>query len=220
MNSSSEAGRGWKPMLYPEAAEDGAEAKVQAETSSAAKDRVHELTLDEQVAARVEELRKALAEAGRVEVEREVLRARNNVAQAVADFSVQREHYFSAVEHEVVQLALSIARRILHRESQMDVRLLGALVHHELEQLETGSTVRLYVPPDEAGRWAEMAATMPRAVEVKADRAVASGCVRMETALGSTVVDFENELKEIERGFFDLLAHRPTTEDTSPARVQ
>ncbi len=219
MNSSSEAGRAWAPMLYPEAAEDSTAAERQ-EAASTAEASKHEPTLDELVAVRVEELRMAMVEESRAEVEHEVQRARNNVAQAVADFSAQREHYFSAVEQEVVQLALAIARRILHRESQMDVRLLGALVHHELEQLEAGTTVRLCVPPDEAGRWTELSMNMPRPVEVKADRTVAPGCVRMETALGSTVVDFESELKEIERGFFDLLAHRPAAVESTATRVQ
>jgi flagellar assembly protein FliH len=221
MSSSSEAARQWTPMQYREDAEGGAATGAQVE-SSQADAAAKEPTVEEQVATRVAEERRALTEASRRELTHEVQVARNRVAQAVSDFRSQREHYFSSVEQEVVQLALAIARRILHRESQIDQRLLGALVQHELEQLESGTTVRLCVPPEETASWMEMAATMPRTVEVISDRAVSAGCVRMETKLGSTVVDFENELKEIERGFFDLLAHRPPvpTEDTPAARVQ
>ena len=220
MSSSSEAARQWVPMQYREDAEGDAAYGAQAESSTATDVAAKEPTLEEQVTARVAEERKALAEASRRELTHEVQLARNRVAQAVSDFRGQREQYFSTVEQEVVQLALAIARRILHRESQMDRRLLGALVHHELDQLESGTTVRLCVPPEETAAWMEMAANMPRPVEVISDRAVSAGCVRMETKLGSTVVDFENELKEIERGFFDLLAHRPPMEDAPAARVQ
>ncbi len=222
MNSSSEAARPWAPMQYREDSEDGGANGAQAESSPATDAAAKEPTVEEQVAMRVAEERKALAESSRRELTHEVQLARNRVAQAVSDFRGQREQYFSTVEQEVVQLALAIARRILHRESQMDQRLLGALVHHELEQLENGTMVRLYVPPEEQAGWTEMAATMPRPAEVISDRAVSAGCVRMETKLGSTVVDFENELKEIERGFFDLLAHRPPApmEDSPVARVQ
>ncbi len=61
---------------------------------------------------------------------------------------------------------------------------------------------------------------MPRPVELVADKALAASEARMETALGSTVVSFERELKEIERGFFDLLSHRPAAADVRAARVQ
>jgi flagellar assembly protein FliH len=61
---------------------------------------------------------------------------------------------------------------------------------------------------------------MPRTVEVSPDKALASGDVRIETALASTTVSFEGELKEIERGFFDLLSHRPGAAESRPVRVQ
>jgi flagellar assembly protein FliH len=108
----------------------------------------------------------------------------------------------------------------MHRESQIDPQLLAALVRHELDQLDTATSVRLVVSPDALAYWNEAASSMPRKVEVIADRTVASGTLRMETALGSTSIDFEHELKEIECGFFDLLSHRPSSEDSRAARVQ
>ena len=172
------------------------------------------------LAVRLEEEKRTIATQMRTESERQIQHARSAIAQAIDAFAKQRDMYFRQVEGEVVQLALAIARRILHRESQIDPHLLAALVRHELDQLDTATTVRLVVSPDGLTCWSEAASSMPRKVEVVADRALASGTLRIETALGSTAIDFEHELKEIECGFFDLLSHRPSSEDSSSARVQ
>jgi len=171
-------------------------------------------------AARLEEERRAVAAQSRAEVDREVRRARAAVAEAIEQFAKQRDSYFRQVEGEVVQLALGIARRIVHRESQVDPQLIAALVRHELEQLDAATGVRLVVTPDALGYWSEAATAMSRSVEVTVDRAIAPGTLRMETAMGSTSINFEAELKEIERGFFDLLSHRPAVEETRAARLQ
>jgi flagellar assembly protein FliH len=172
------------------------------------------------LAARLEEERRAITAQSRTEIEREVRRARAAVAEAIEQFAKQRDSYFRQVESEVVQLALGIARRIVHRESQVDPQLIAALVRHELEQLDEGTSVRLVVTPDALDHWSEAASAMSRSVEVTVDRAIAPGTLRMETAMGSTSINFEAELKEIERGFFDLLSHRPAVEETRTARLQ
>ena len=47
------------------------------------------------------------------------------IAAAVTEFARQRTDYFRRVESEAVRLALSIARKVLHREAQMDPLLLA-----------------------------------------------------------------------------------------------
>lgn len=172
------------------------------------------------LAERLENERRTILAESRTEIDREVQRARNAIAESIAQFAGQRDAYFRQVESEVVQLALSIARRIVHRESQVDPKLLAGLVRYEMEQLDSATSVRLLVPTDAFAYWNEAASAMPRKVEVCADRTITPGTLRMETALGSTAINFEGELKEIERGFFDLLSHRPATEESRPARVQ
>jgi flagellar assembly protein FliH len=171
-------------------------------------------------ATRLEEERRAITTQSRAEIEREVRRARAAVADAIEQFAKQRESYFRQVEGEVVQLALGIARRIVHRESQVDPQLIAALVRHELEQLDAATSVRLVVTPDALAYWSEAVSAVPRSVEVIVDRAIAPGTLRVETAMGSTAINFEAELKEIERGFFDLLSRRPAVEETRTARLQ
>jgi len=171
-------------------------------------------------AARLEEQRRTITTQARLETEREVQRARSEILRAIEDFGQQRGEYFRQCESEIVDLALAIARRIIHRETQIDPRLLASLVNFELEQLDGATSVRLIVSPDSLGYWNEASSAMSRAVEVSSDKALAVGEIRIETVLGSTSVSFERELKEIERGFLDLLSHRPAVSESRPARVQ
>ncbi|PSH03039.1 MAG: hypothetical protein CXZ00_14155 [Acidobacteria bacterium] len=171
-------------------------------------------------AARLEEERRAIVEQAQQETEREIQRARGEIARTIEHFAQQRDEYFRQAEAEVVNLALAIARRLIHREAQVDHHLLAGLVNYELGQLDAATDVRLFVSPDALDYWNEAANTLPRSVEVKADKSLAPGESRIETGLGSTTVSVERGLKEIERGFFDLLSRRPVITETKPVSVQ
>lgn len=174
----------------------------------------------EQFETHIEEERRAITAKLRQDAERELQRVRAGVATVLDQFAHQRDEYFLQVESEVVQLALAIARRIVHRETQIDPGLLAGLVNYELEQLDQSTSVRLFVSPDVLKRWSEAVSSLTRPVELLPDKTLGSAEVRIETALGSTTVGFELELKEIERGFFDLLSHRPVSSEAKQVRVQ
>ncbi len=173
-----------------------------------------------ELAARLEQERRAITAQAKLETEREMQRARTEVARAVEQFAQQRDEYFRQAEAEVVNLALAIARRIVHREVQIDPHLLAGLVNYELNQLDSATSVRLAVSVDSLNYWQEAAAAMTHPAEVTMDNSLTAGDVRIETALGSTMVSFERDFKEIERGFFDLLSRRPAAAEPRPARVQ
>ena len=132
--------------------------------------------------------------------------------EALREFVCQRELYFQRVEGEVVQLALSIARKILHREVQIDPLLLAGIVRVALGTLNQGTRVRLRAHPQEIGVWRDyfaQAAEIAPAPELVGDASLASGCCILETDLGNTQIGLETQLKEIEQGFLDLLEQRP-----------
>jgi flagellar assembly protein FliH len=174
----------------------------------------------EVLAALIEQERHAITAQAHQDAEREIQRARAAIAGAIEQFAQQRDEYFRQAEAEIVGLALAIARRLIHRESQIDPRLLAGLVRHELEQLEGATSVRLLVSPETLSYWNEAVRTIPCPVEVASDKTLDPGDARIETALGSTTVSFERELKEIERGFFDLLSRRPAASEGKAVRVQ
>lgn len=133
------------------------------------------------------------------------------IGKAVEAFRGERKEYFNRIEPEVVQLALAIARKILHRESQIDPLLLTGLVHVALEKLDAGTRVRLKVHPADTHFWNEFLArtASPLIPELSGDPSLPHGECTLETEVGSTQISMETQLKEIEQGFFDLLEQRP-----------
>jgi flagellar assembly protein FliH len=172
---------------------------------------------DEQIRACEARARKEGHEEGakqaRVEFDKKLVGQRETLAQAIRGFIHQQETYFSRVEAEVVGLALAIARKILHREAQVDPLLLAGVVRVGLDKVAAGTHVRLRVHPDQVPFWKEFFAqqTDLRSLpELMGDATLEPGHCRLETELGSTDLTLEAQLKEIEQGFFDLLAQRPS----------
>lgn len=145
---------------------------------------------------------------------------REQAMELVEQFARQREHYFEAVEAEVVRLALAVAARILRREAQMDPLLLTGAVRVALGQLSSAAQVRLSVPPAELDLWTEAVAHLPKLavkVMVLAGEGMRLGECVIETEHGSVDVGVRAQLGEIERGFFDRAGHGPATGSAAAA---
>jgi flagellar assembly protein FliH len=139
---------------------------------------------------------------------------REAIAKALRDFAREREGYFCRVEAEVVKLAVEIARKILHREVQVDPLLLAGVVRVALEKIAAGTSVRLRVHPEHVYAWHDFFANQQNlrpVPELLGDGTLGMGHCVLETALGTTDLALESQLAEVERGFFDLLAQRPVT---------
>jgi flagellar assembly protein FliH len=127
-------------------------------------------------------------------------------AELIESFAVERDKYMARVEHEVVELALAVAARILRREAQMDPLLLTGAVRVALGQLSGSTQVRLRVPARELALWTESIAMLPnlalKPVVLAGEDMQLGDCV-IETELGSVDLGIRSQLGEIERGFFD-----------------
>jgi flagellar assembly protein FliH len=158
----------------------------------------------------------------RSELDAALVKNREHIGHAVHEFNRERQSYYLRVEGEVVQLALAIARKILHREVQIDPNALAGIVRITLEKLDTGTKVDVHVNPKEATDWRHYFACQSEDVpapDVHEDAAISPGECRIETSLGSTEIGIESQLKEIETGLLDLLAERPgaTPRNSPPA---
>jgi flagellar assembly protein FliH len=133
------------------------------------------------------------------------------VVRTIETFQEERMSYFQRVESEVVHLALAIAAKILHREAQVDTMLVAGLVHVAIEKLQHGSSVSIRVAPSNAEAWKRHFDVLESdsVIQVIADDAVSTSDCVLEAAIGSANFSIDAQLKEIERGFFDLLAQRP-----------
>jgi flagellar assembly protein FliH len=148
----------------------------------------------------------------RQELEQKLQSAQAAIAKSAQEFAGQRNEYFTKVEAEVVQLALSIAAKILHREAQVDPMLVATLVRMAVERMREQSGVTVRVGPGRAATWAQHFAGKPNLAHVQIVEDVQLGfndCV-LQTELGSANFGLEAQLKEVEQGFFDLLALRPS----------
>jgi flagellar assembly protein FliH len=169
-----------------------------------------------------EEIRKrqaAVYEAGRREGETHAAAGyaaqieviRGQVAAALNDFARDRREYYQRVERELVQLALSIARKILHRESTIDPLVLAGMVRVLLERTAQSTTVTVRVNPKQVSDFRFFFAQhmQEKQPEVLEDPSLEPDRCTIQTELGTTEVGPEIQLKEIEQGLLDLEAARP-----------
>ncbi len=195
------------PFAYVEAEHPGDAVGSVSDAAQAAEERSRR-----QLAESFEQGRQSVQQQLRTELDATFAKNREQISQSVQGFALERQNYYRRIEGEVVELALTIARKILHREVQIDPHALAGIVRVTLEKLDTGTKVNLYVPPQEAADWRHYFACQMENVpapEVHDDPTIPAGECRIETSLGSTEVGLESQLKEIETGLFDLLAERP-----------
>ena len=148
----------------------------------------------------------------RAEVDQKMGELREALALSLKQFASEQEDYFHRVEGHVVRLSLAIARKILHREAQIDPLVLSGAVRVALEKVSSATMVRLFVHPDQIQTWREFLDQqndMRQKPEIVGDPSVVEGECRIESSIGSADLSLENQITEIERGFFDLLAQRP-----------
>jgi flagellar assembly protein FliH len=141
--------------------------------------------------------------------------------ELIESFAQERERFLHAAEHEVVELALAVAARILRREAQMDPLLLTGAVRVALGQLSVSTQVTLRVPPAELALWTESMALLPNLAvrpSVVAGEGMRLGDCAIETVLGSVDLGIRSQLGEIERGFFDRAGG--TRAEPAPAAIE
>lgn len=146
-------------------------------------------------------------EAAQAKAGEESLRVRmEQLGRALEALGAYRPRLRHEAEQDVVKLSLMVARRLLHRELQVDGGALLGLVKAALDKLDLDETPRVRLHPDYAEPVrAHLAGVAPR-MEVSADAGLPPGALVFETQRGSLDAGLETQLAEIERGFTDLLA--------------
>jgi flagellar assembly protein FliH len=163
-------------------------------------------------AARQKGLQDGLAQA-QAEFELVLAKNREAIAEALREFSRDRDIYFHNVEGEVVALSLAIVRKILKREAQVDPMLLAGMVHVALERIGAAQLIRMRVHPSQIPAWRayfDSQKDLALVPELSGDPSLDPHACEIETEMGTTGLNLETQLKEIEVGLFDLLAQRPS----------
>jgi flagellar assembly protein FliH len=127
---------------------------------------------------------------------------------AVTELTGLRPEMRHRAEKDVVQLALLIAKRVLHRELSVDSQALVALARVVFERMARAETYRITVHP---GFAAAIQAALPAGhagrVQVEPDPACAAGTLFIRSEEGMIDASVDSQLEEIGRGLTDRLAH-------------
>jgi flagellar assembly protein FliH len=172
---------------------------------------VPESEVEERVARAREEATAEVERRFRAEIQEERRRIERRMSKALDEFSVERASYFRRAEHELVQLSLAIARKILEREAQADPVLLAGLVRIALDRMQCERAVKLRVPLVEVESWRAVQQSESQALQwiVQADETLSPGDCVVDTEMGTANFGFEAQLRGIEESFLMLMAQRP-----------
>jgi len=187
---------------------------VESEALAAERTRPANPENDAQREAQLREMgrQQGLAEA-KTKYEAQLGEERAALVRALAEFSRERAAYYRKIEEEAVQLALAIARKVIHREAQVDPLLLMGIVRVALERIEGATGVVLQVHPADLPEWRRYLASrldpadLP---EIAEDASLGRDRCRLRTQMGTAELGVETQLQEVEKGLMDLLAARPS----------
>jgi flagellar assembly protein FliH len=122
----------------------------------------------------------------------------------------QRAVRRAEAEEELVQLAIAIARRVLHRELATDSEAILGLVKAAAARLNAREVRRLRLSPTYftvvAAHRAEL--DLPPGLHIEADESLGPDSVVFETTRGELDASVGTQLAEIERGLADIVRRK------------
>ena len=175
------------------------------DTVAALRENLHQL----QIAAVAE--RRDATEAGRrqgdKEARAELLPVMERLNASIAETVAMRGDLRRRAERDVVQLALLIARRVLHRQLNVDDNALTAIARVAFERLTRSESYTVTVHPRFA---ASVASALPAAqashVQIRPDPECQPGTLTIRSTDGVIDASVDAQLDEISRGLADRLA--------------
>src|ERR1019366_6755337 len=155
--------------------------------------------------------RREAFEAGRQQGEQEARAQLHPVLErlnaSVTEVLAMRPDLRRRAERDVVQLALLIAKRVLHRQLSVDEGALTAIARVAFERLTRSESYRVTVHPQFA---AAVTSALPGShsarVQIDPDPNCAPGTLIIHSAEGTIDASVDAQLEEISRGLADRLA--------------
>jgi flagellar assembly protein FliH len=125
----------------------------------------------------------------------------NRLTQTLEELTQIRAQMIHQTERQMVQLAVAIARRVVHREVTLDPDLLIAMARVAMERLGETAQVKVRLHPDdyEAAGAARVAQLAGSNVMIMADAHLGRGGCRIESDMGILDAGVDAQLHEIAR---------------------
>lgn len=143
-------------------------------------------------------------------LEAETRAAIDRLTATIADVAATRADMIRRVEADTVRLAMEIARRVVHRELNIDPNALEALTRAALQKLQSQEIHRVRVHPDQEKIVRASLSQTGRAqgIEVIADPSQPQGGILFDISRGTLDASVGTQLDEIVRGLTDQLDSR------------
>ena len=134
----------------------------------------------------------------------------HRLTQTLEELTQVRAQMIHQTEQQMVQLALAVARRVVHREISLDRDLLVAMARVALDRLGDSAQVTVRLSPEDfdataAARAAQWTGTN---VTVVADSRVSRGGCRIDSDLGVMDAGADAQIQEIARALLGDAAER------------
>jgi flagellar assembly protein FliH len=123
------------------------------------------------------------------------------LTETLEELTTLREQMIHETERQMVQLALAIARRVVHREVSIDQDLLVAMARVALDRLGESAQVTVRLNPEDFQATAAVRASQWTGthVTVVADARVGRGGCRVESEFGAMDAGVDGQIQEIAR---------------------
>ncbi len=133
-----------------------------------------------------------------------------NFSKVINELAGARAQARIEAEESMVQLAIAVARRVLHREIATDPEAILGLIDSAINRLNAREVHRVRLAPQDAEivRQNRNLLSLPQSVEVAIDPSLPPGSALFETARGEVDASVQTQLEEIQRGFADLVTRR------------
>lgn len=139
--------------------------------------------------------------------ERKMAAVMQRYSDAVFEVQKLRSSLYTQVEREVVKLAVAVAKKIVHREIQVDPDIVRTLVHVALSRVAEKSTVTICLNPVDydylVERRTELSQFEGQDISLLADKSIERGGCLIQTNCGDIDARVEEEFHEVEHSFFE-----------------
>jgi flagellar assembly protein FliH len=135
----------------------------------------------------------------------------HRLMQTLEELTQVRAQMIQQTERQMVQLALAVAKRVVHREVSIDSDLLIAMARVAMERLGETAQVKVRLHPDdyEAAGAARVAQLAGSNVMILADAHLSRGGCRIESDMGILDAGVDAQLQEIARALLGDDEHVP-----------
>jgi len=166
---------------------------------------------EDELERRIEQVRREGQEEGyrfgRADVQRLLPSTLENISTTLAELERVRQRLREEALRELVRLAITVAERVIHRETVVDSGAMAGLVKAALSKLQSREISRVRMHPAQESTVSKTLEECgaPANLVLMADSSLSSGDLLFETSHGVLDASISTQFRELERGLMDKL---------------